>query len=149
MKKILNCKKCMLYHADAFECIKSIEDDVIQCCITSPTYWGKRQFTDDGREFGIETLEEYVQKNTQLYSAILDRMKSGGSLFVIMQDSFMGSGISRSHHNHCKTNQDPSWVRNGLDAKKQGNTSCVTAHHSVIKNKSLCGIPFRLSLIHI
>lgn len=73
-------------------------------------------------------------------------MKKGGSLFIVIQDSFMGSGISRSHHNHWQTNKDPSWVRVGLRADKQGNTSCVTAHHRTIKNKSLCGIPFRIAI---
>ena len=146
MKKILNCKTCVLYHGNALKCIDKVDDDTIQCCVTSPTYWGKRQFTNDKDEFGIETLEKYVERNIELYSKILDKMKSGGSLFVIMQDSFMGSGISRSHHNHWKNNKDPSWIRNGLQAEKQGNTSCNTAKHHTIKNKSLCGIPFRIAI---
>lgn len=136
----------MLYYGNALECIDSVEDDLIQSCVTSPTYWGKRQFTDDKNEFGIESLEDYVEKNILLYSKILDKMKRGGSLFVIIQDSFMGSGISRTHHNHWKNNKDPTWKRDGLQAEKQGNTSCVTAHHKTIKNKSLCGIPFRIAI---
>lgn len=143
---MLNCKTCVLYHGDALKCIDTIEDDKIQCCVTSPTYWGKRQFTNNKNEFGIESLENYVKRNIELYSKILNKMKSGGSLFVVMQDSFMGSGISRSHHNHWKNNKDPSWQRDGLHAEKQGNTSSVTARHKTIKNKSLCGIPFRIAI---
>ena len=146
MKKILDQSDCVLYHGNALECIDEIKHDMIQCCITSPTYWGKRQFTNNKKEFGIETLEEYVDKNIQLYSKILNKMKPSGSLYVVIQDSFMGSGISRTHHNHWENNKDQSWIRNGLHADKQGNTSCVTAHHKTIRSKSLCGIPFRIAI---
>ncbi len=146
MKKLVDQSDCILYHGNALECIDEISDHMIQCCITSPTYWGKRQFTNNKQEFGIETLEDYVDRNIQLYSKILDKMKSTGSLFVVIQDSFMGSGISRTHHNHWENNKDQSWIRDGLHADKQGNTSCVTAYHKTIKSKSLCGLPFRIAI---
>lgn len=135
-----------LYHGDAFQVIEQLPKDTIQAVITSPTYWGKRSFTDDNREFGSESLENYVEKNVELYSKILDIMKKSGSLFIIIQDSFMGSGISRTHHNHWERNINPSYIRRGLDSKQQGNTSAVTAHHPIIKNKSLCGIPYRIAI---
>lgn len=135
-----------LFSGDVFDCLKNIESDTIQSTITSPTYWGKRSFTNSPKEFGKETLEEFVDKNVKLYAEILNKMKETGSLFIIIQDSYMGSGISRTHHNHWETNMDPSFKRDGLDCKKQGNTSCVTAHHKIIKNKSLCGIPYRIAL---
>ena len=138
--------KNTLYHGDALQCINDIKYDTIQCCITSPTYWGKRQFTNNKKEFGIESLEEYINKNVLLYSNILDKLKPTGSLYVVIQDSFMGSGISRTHHNHWENNKDQSWIRDGLHADKQGNTSSVTSHHNIIKSKSLCGIPFRIAI---
>jgi DNA modification methylase len=63
-----------------------------------------------------------------------------------MQDSYMGSGISRSHHNYWENNLFPEFRRDGLDSTKQGNTSSVTARHKIIRNKSLCGIPFRIAV---
>ena len=135
-----------LIYGNALDVINDISSDLIQCCITSPTYWGKRQFTNLDVEFGKESLEEYVEKNIILYSRILEKMKDNGSLFIIIQDSYMGSGVSRTHHNHWKTNKDPSWIRKGLDSEVQGNRSSVTAHHPIIKNKSLSGIPYRIAL---
>ncbi|MHA2364850.1 MAG: DNA-methyltransferase, partial [Candidatus Hodarchaeales archaeon] len=123
-----------------------IPEDLIQTVITSPTYWGKRQFTDDPKEFGSESLEEYVSRNVSLYSKILSKLKKSGSLFVIIQDSYMGSGISRSHHSHWDQNKNPEYIRDGLHSIKQGNVSSVTAKHSIIKNKSLCGIPYRIAI---
>ena len=145
MKKIFDTKDFVLYHGDAVECLDSLSGK-IQAVITSPTYWGKRQFTDKTNEFGKQKLEEYVKMNVTLYSKILEKMKDDGSLFVIIQDTYMGSGVSRSHHNHWENNKDKSYRRVGLDSKQQGNTSSVTAHHPTIKNKSLSGIPYRIAL---
>ena len=71
-------------------------------------------------------------------------MKKEGSLFIVIQDTYMGSGVSRSHHNHWVSGT--KFLRNGIDSNGQGNTSSVTAHHKVIKNKSLSGIPYRIAL---
>ena len=133
-----------LFQGDVLNILDSIPEHEIQAVVTSPTYWGKRQFTDDENEFGCESLEEYVERNVRLYSKLLDKMCVGGSIFVVIQDSYMGSGVSRSHHNHWVSGD--SFKRNGIDSTQQGNTSSVTAGHSTIKNKSLCGIPYRIAL---
>lgn len=135
-----------LFGGDIFECLPYLPKDEIQVVITSPTYWGKRSFTKDSREFGSEKLEEYVDKNVRLYSELLKIMKAKGSLFFVMQDSYMGSGVSRTHHYHWDNIKDPSYRRAGLDNEKYGNISKVTARHDTIKNKSLCGIPYRIAL---
>ena len=133
-----------LFHSDVIEILEQLPDDKIQAVVTSPTYWGKRQFTEDVNEFGREPLEEYVERNVILYSSLLNKMKQGGSIFVVIQDSYMGSGVSRSHHNHWVSGTD--YKRSGIDSNKQGNTSSVTAGHKTIRNKSLCGIPYRIAL---
>lgn len=146
MELVFENKDTTLYYGDAFDVIDEIPEDTIQSVITSPTYWGKRSFTKDSREFGSESLESYVKKNVILYSKILEKIKDGGSLFFIMQDSYMGSGVSRSHHINWEKNKHSDFRRDGLDSLKQGNTSSVTAHHDIIENKSLCGIPFRIAI---
>ena len=144
MKLSYENKDVRLYHGDVFDVLNELPNNEIQAVVTSPTYWGKRQFTNNSNEFGCEPLEKYVEKNVLLYSTLLKKMKKGGSIFLVIQDSFMGSGVSRSHHNHWLSGNE--FKRVGIDSKKQGNTSSVTASHKVIKNKSLCGIPYRIAL---
>jgi len=143
---ILDHKSSSIFHADALDLIDHLPDNSIQTVITSPTYWGKRRFSDDKREFGSEPFSEYIEKNVTLYSKILKKLTDAGSLFIIIQDSYMGSGISRSHHNHWEKNKNPEYIRDGLSAQVQGNRSSVTAKHSVISNKSLCAIPYRIAI---
>lgn len=146
MEPVYFNNKIKLFAGDVFECLKYLPKNTIQAVITSPTYWGKRNFTDDRKEFGSEKLEDYIDRNVNLFSSLLRIMKDDGSIFVIIQDSYMGSGVSRSHHNHWEHNKDISYRRYGLDSNGQGNTSSVTARHDTIKNKSLCGIPYRIAI---
>ncbi len=141
---VFSDKELQLYWGNAVEHVDSLPNGLIQTVVTSPTYWGKRRFTSDTREFGSEKLESYVNKSVELFSLILEKLKNNGSLYIIIQDTYMGSGVSRSHHNHWVSGT--KFLRNGIDSNGQGNTSSVTAHHKVIKNKSLSGIPYRIAL---
>ncbi|MCK4352563.1 hypothetical protein KAW65_04055 [candidate division WOR-3 bacterium] len=40
--------KIKLFGGDVFECLKHLPKNTIQAVITSPTYWGKRNFTENG-----------------------------------------------------------------------------------------------------
>ncbi|MCY4560933.1 MAG: site-specific DNA-methyltransferase [Flavobacteriaceae bacterium] len=142
--EVYSDNRIRLFHNDVLKILDDLPENEIQAVVTSPTYWGKRQFTDDQNEFGCESLENYVERNVLLYSTLLSKMKQGGSIFVVIQDSYMGSGVSRSHHNHWISGDD--YKRNGIDSSRQGNTSSVTARHKKIKNKSLCGVPYRIAL---
>lgn len=138
-----------LYWGNSAKLALKLPEKSVQAVVTSPTYWGKRSFTDDPLEFGSEPLEEYVARNLFLYEMILGRLlKDDGSLFVIIQDTYMGSGGSRAHHTHPENLKSKSagFMRNGWNKDGQGNVSSVTAHHDVIQNKSLCGIPFRIAI---
>ena len=93
-------EKVKLYVGNSLDIVKRLPSNLIQSVITSPTYWGKRQFTNDEAEFGTEKLEDYVKRNVELYVTVLEKLKDDGSLFIIIQDTYMGSGVSRTHHNH-------------------------------------------------
>jgi DNA modification methylase len=146
MDPMYSDNKIKLFGGDVFECLNYLPKNTIQAVITSPTYWGKRNFTHDKKEFGSEKFEDYIDRNVNLFSSLLRIMKDDGSVFIIIQDSYMGIGVSRSHHNHWEHNKDISYRRYGLDSNGQGNTSSVTARHNIIKNKSLCGIPYRIAI---
>jgi len=83
-----------LFCGDIFDCLKYLPKNTIQAVITSPTYWGKRRFTNDKREFGSEKLEEYIDKNVRLFSSLLNLMKKEGSIFDVNN----GITVCRSCH---------------------------------------------------
>jgi len=59
---ILNC--------DVLEGLKQMPDNSVHCCITSPPYWGLRDYGVEG-QIGLEsTPEEYVAKMVQVFREV-------------------------------------------------------------------------------
>ena len=79
MIKILNgdCRKTLL----------ELEDASVQCCITSPPYWGLRDYGECD-QLGLEpTPEEYVENMVEVFSQVRRVLKDDGTLWLNLGDS--------------------------------------------------------------
>lgn len=80
---------------DALETLKTMPDGVIQTCITSPPYWGLRDYGVDG-QIGLEpTPEEYVAKIVGVFEEVRRVLRDDGTLWLNLGDSYAanrGSG---------------------------------------------------------
>lgn len=77
-------------HGDAREVLRDFPPHFIDTAVTSPPYFNLRNYTEgDEREIGIEnSLEEYLENLVQVFSAISDRMKPTGTLWVNIADTY-------------------------------------------------------------
>lgn len=77
---------------NALEVLEQIPDGAIDCCMTSPPYWGQRQYDQEG--IGLE--EDYTKYSSNLIK-ILDQvrrvLKPSGSLWLNMGDSYNNKGL--------------------------------------------------------
>lgn len=55
---------------NALEILKNIPDETIQCCITSPPYYGLRDYGVDGQIGLEETPQEYVKKIVKVFREV-------------------------------------------------------------------------------
>src|SRR5690606_25291449 len=56
-----------IYNIDCLEGLKQLPDNSINCCVTSPPYWGLRDYGVEG-QLGLEsTPEEYVTKMVEVF----------------------------------------------------------------------------------
>ena len=111
--------KSVLYYGDADEIPTRIEKNSVHCVITSPPYWGKRQYGDFG-ELGLEkTPDEYVDKLVGIFSGIRQVMHPTGTLWLNIDD----------------TNCVPSTKREGEMGMKPG-----------VPAKNRIGIPWKVAL---
>lgn len=73
---------------DALEVLKTFPDKCIDCVITSPPYWGLRNYSADG-QIGMEkTFVEYLQKMLLVITEIKRVLKPSGSFWLNMGDSY-------------------------------------------------------------
>jgi len=88
-----------LIHADVIDGLKSIEKDSIDTIITSPPYWGLRNYDVDG-QIGMEsTLEEYHKRLLEVTVECIRVLKPTGIMFWNHGDSYGGSGGSGGDYN--------------------------------------------------
>ena len=57
----------MIYCGDALKVLKSLPDRSVNCCVTSPPYWGLRDYGMDG-QIGLEqSIHEHIDKLVSTY----------------------------------------------------------------------------------
>lgn len=130
-------------YSDAVCGLKELADESIDCCVTSPPYYGLRDYGHDG-QIGLETsVYEYIERLLAVFREVRRVMKPDGTLWVNIKDSYAGSGKGAANYpdNAKKYKQGSS--RGLLGAARAG---AVKPHDLGIKPKDLMGIPFILAL---
>ncbi|WP_151721040.1 DNA-methyltransferase [Acinetobacter ursingii] len=116
---------------------KLINENVkVQTCITSPPYFGLRDYGVDG-QLGLEaTVDEYVQNMVEVFRLVRELLHDDGTLWLNLGDSYAGSGrgMTRTGLNDGKNPKTK-----GLILPKQN------AGQSNLKPKDLIGIPWRVA----
>ena len=88
-----------LFQGDVFDKLAEIKTGTIQCCVTSPPYWGLRDYGVDGQIGLEETPEEYVDKLVQVFREVRRVLRDDGTLWLNLGDSYNGSGGAGGDYN--------------------------------------------------
>ena len=71
---------------DALAVLRTMPDDVVQCVVTSPPYWGLRDYGVEG-QIGLEkTPEEYVAKMVEVFREVRRVLRDDGTLWLNLGD---------------------------------------------------------------
>ncbi len=123
----------MILQGDCIEVMRTLEAESVHCCVTSPPYWGLRDYGCDG-QIGIErTPEEYTEKMVEVFREVRRLLRDDGTLWLNLGDSYSmstrGAGGNRKQHTNAgSVIGDRGWqIPNGL------------------KPKDLVGIPWRVA----
>ena len=127
----------VVYEGNCIEQMKKIEDNSIQCVVTSPPYWGLRDY-GHAEQIGLEeTPEKYVDDLVEVFSEVKRVLKDDGTIWLNLGDTYYSKGGASRHKGYS----DPKYPngRNGEFAEPQ------TAPHKFLKAKDLVGIPWRVA----
>ena len=131
---------CQVLIGDCLTVLKEIPDDSIQCCVTSPPYFGLRDYGHPG-QIGLEkSVDEYVEKLVLVFREIRRVLRSDGTLWLNLGDSYSSSG---GNHGGRKDNQPGVGGKRVFENKSgdSGNRRPVSG----LKPKDLIGIPWRVA----
>lgn len=122
-----------IYHGDALTILKTLDSESMDCCITSPPYWGLRDYGNPA-QIGLEkTPEEYIEKLVEVFREVRRVLKKEGTLWFNIGDSYNGSG--GGHKRTLPSDSFQGGIMHGTQSKN-------LTH---LKPKDLVGIPWRLA----
>src|SRR5208282_907656 len=125
---------------DCIDVLPALEAQSVQCCVTSPPYWGLRDYGVEG-VLGLEsTPEEYLAKMVAVFRQVWRVLRDDGTLWVNMGDSYAGGG---GFSVTAPTTGESKSGKYGLTgALKQGGIKPTGS----LKPKDLCMMPARLAI---
>jgi DNA modification methylase len=139
--KIEQIGDATLYLGDCLESLRAMPEVKVQTCITSPPYWGLRDYGVHG-QLGLEsTPEEYVARLVAVFREVKRVLREDGTLWVNLGDTYAQAG-------------GPGWQgKNGGRATRQFTLHRdsvpmreITRHPPEgLKPKDLVGIPWRVA----
>ena len=91
--------KYMIINGDALHL--PIADKTVQCVVTSPPYYGLRDYGVDG-QLGLEqSPEEYVAKMVEVFREVRRVLRDDGTVWLNLGDSYAGSGGAGGEYKRC------------------------------------------------
>ncbi len=130
-----------ILEGDAVANLRTLETGSVQCCVTSPPYWGLRDYSSNG-QLGLEkTPEEYVCKMVEVFRGVRRVLRKDGTLWLNLGDSF-ASGKGKCYNPGGNTSSFNVHLKaENVHPLDRGNKS--TLAEVGLKPKDLVGIPWR------
>ena len=87
-----------IYEGDSLDVLKTLPDNSIDSCISSPPYWSLRDYGIEGQLGNEDKFTDYIKKLIKVYKEVYRVLKPEGTCFVNLGDTFgTGSGGSYTH----------------------------------------------------
>lgn len=121
---------------DARVVLQSLDTESIQCCVTSPPYWGLRDY-DHPDQIGAEpSPEHYVQNLIEVFRQVRRVLRDDGTLWLNVGDAYARNG----GHGRCGPN-----ARVGNTKRMIQRRNCKVPQVWGLKDRDLMGLPWRVA----
>jgi len=140
----------MIYIGDCLEIMPTLEAESVDCCVTSPPYYGLRDYGVSG-QIGIEkTPEDYVAKMVAVFREVRRVLRKSGTCWLVLGDTYAtgagkvgncpgGGSQEEAFKSHFGKHSPGSLL--GMSGKTQPNRMPLPG----FKRKDLIGIPWRVA----
>lgn len=125
----------MIYQGDCRTVLKTLADTSVQCVVTSPPYFGLRDY-GVARQIGLElTPDAFVAELVEVFREVRRVLADDGTVWLNLGDSY------NAHPNHRSNDDVAGWKQ----ATNIGSRSTPSRSVDGLKAKDLIGIPWRVA----
>lgn len=123
-----------ILNGDCLAILQTLEESSVDCCVTSPPYWGLRDYGDIGQIGRESEVPAYVSKLVAVFREVRRVLRLGGTLWLNLGDTY---AANRSY-------QVPSSKGGAKHSPAQGRQASNKVPAG-LKPKDLIGIPWRVA----
>ena len=121
---------------DCLEVLPTLQAECIQCCITSPPYWGLRDY-DHPSQIGAEPSPEiYVENLVKIFRDVRRVLRKDGTLWLNVGDGYARNGGV----GNCGPNAIVGNTRKLIQRR-----NCKVPNCWGLKDRDLMGLPWRVA----
>jgi len=122
-----------IIQGDCLKSLRNLAPKSVNTCVTSPPYFGLRDYGDEGQLGLEETPEEFVENLVKVFKEVKRVLRDDGTVWLNLGDTYCGTGHKGNH-------VDPKHKK-GRNAQK----TAVNNKLDGFKSKDLIGIPWRVA----
>lgn len=121
---------------DSLELLPEIKSESIQCCITSPPYWGLRDY-DHHAQIGSESSPvDYVKSLVNVFREVKRTLRNDGTLWLNIGDGYARNGGVGKHGPNAIVGNTKKLIQK---------RNCKVPDCWGLKDRDLLGIPWRVA----
>lgn len=126
-------KQNFILHGDCLEQLKTLESKSVNCCVTSPPYWGLRDYGVNG-QLGLEkTPEDYTEAMVGVFREVKRVLRDDATLWLNLGDSY------------ASDRKGSGGLTSSIQRRSKGSTYNEKKLNHGLKSKDLVGIPWRVA----
>lgn len=143
MKPYFEDDQIALWHGDALKVLHTLPERSVNCVVTSPPYYGLRDYGEPG-QYGLEeTPAEYVETMRAVFAEVRRALAADGTLWLNLGDSYVNNEYGRNDTaevSSCgRSTRYPSMSQDPRSARRR------PLKAGSLPPKNLLGIPWRVA----
>lgn len=121
---------CEIIHGDALHVLPALRANHYRCCVTSPPYWGLRDYGIENQIGAEDTVDEYVENLVAIFREVRRVLTDDGTVWLNLGDSY--------------TSGNRTW--RDVDRKNPARAMVYRPPTPLgLKPKDLIGVPWRVA----
>lgn len=123
-------------NGDSLEILPALEAESIQCCVTSPPYWGLRDYDHPAQIGAEESPAQYVDNLVALFSEVRRVLRKDGTVWLNVGDGYARNGGTGGHGPNAIVGNTKKLIQR---------RNCKVPEVWGLKDRDLMGLPWRVA----
>lgn len=125
-----------ILEGDSLKILPTLPEGMFQCCVTSPPYWGLRDYDHPAQIGAEESPKDYVENLVKLFREVFRVLRKDGTVWLNIGDSYARNGGTGRHGPNAIVGNTKKLIQK---------RNCKVPDIWGLKDRDLLGMPWRVA----